>query len=735
MIKKLNNLKVKQKIFFAFFSSILMLGIVGGVGIYNMSSIHKSLKSISQEHMPSLDLLIQIDRDMQQALVAQRTMIFSSVGSPTFKQLVEDYNENIGQMKDRWEQFKVLGHEGITNEEISEFENAKEEWLKYSDKIVERRSSDTPEGRIEAIDLSFREGSTSFEGARDFIDKFTEKTENIANKEVNNGESIYSGAFTIILSIISIAIAFAIITGLYIGNNISKPIMEISSAAKQVTNGNLDVNVKLNTEDELGDLAISFNEMTEQLKIQLGYLDNLPTPIMIINNEFEISYMNKKGAEVIAKPKEALVGKKCYDQFKTTHCNTEKCACLQAMKNDATVVEETIARPNSKEIPIMYTGAPVKNKDGKIIGALEYIADISDIKERENYLKTSTQNMLEAMHKFAGGDLTVQITPQNNNDDIGKLFNGFNNSISQINNVMNQVLEAVHATASASTQISSSAEEMAAGSEEQSSQTSEVATAMEQMAATIAETTKNVVNTNEAAKESKHLATNGQVIIDETIKGMRNIENVVKQASDIILQLGSSSEQIGKIVQVINEIADQTNLLALNAAIEAARAGEHGRGFAVVADEVRKLAERTTVATKEIADMIVKIQNDSNNAVTAIQKGNKEVSTGLSQAEKAGISMNEIVKSSDKVLEISSQVAVTSEEQSATVEQISKSIESINAVSQESAMGVQQVANATNDLNQLTEQLQQMVGKFKLRNEHQEDYNWSTKKRNEKVVT
>ncbi len=334
--------------------------------------------------------------------------------------------------------------------------------------------------------------------------------------------------------------------------------------------------------------------------------------------------------------------------------------------------------------------------------------------DNQKYLERSTKVLLGEMDKFSNGDLTVNIIPENADDDIGKVFIGFTNSVAKINQAINEVLEAVGATASAANQISSSAEELAAGSQEQSSQTSEVATAIEQMAATITQTTQHVVQTNEAAKDSGDMAKNGQKVIEATIAGMKKIEEVVSHSSKIILELGESSGQIGEIIQVINDIADQTNLLALNAAIEAARAGEQGRGFAVVADEVRKLAERTSSATNEIEGMVTKIQKDSKNAVDAIEQGNAEVSKGMEEASKAGESMAKIVQSSDEVLDISTQVATASEEQSATVEQISKSVEGINIVSQESAVGVQQVASASTDLSQLAENLQTLVSQFKL---------------------
>jgi methyl-accepting chemotaxis protein len=195
---------------------------------------------------------------------------------------------------------------------------------------------------------------------------------------------------------------------------------------------------------------------------------------------------------------------------------------------------------------------------------------------------------------------------------------------------------------------------------------------------------------------------------------MERIAEVVVQAAKTVQKLGAGSDKIGEIVQVIDEIADQTNLLALNAAIEAARAGEHGRGFAVVADEVRKLAERTTKATKEIAAMIKQIQLDTSGAVESINKGTEEVEKGKELAGKAGKSLEEIIAASNKVMDDIVLVASASEEQSSTAEEISKSIEGINSVTQQSAAGIQQIARAAEDLNNLTENLQNLVAGFKL---------------------
>jgi methyl-accepting chemotaxis protein len=338
---------------------------------------------------------------------------------------------------------------------------------------------------------------------------------------------------------------------------------------------------------------------------------------------------------------------------------------------------------------------------------------LKDTEVQKQYLIQSVDTILDEMNKFANGDLTVALEIKND-DEISKLYSGFNNAVNNIKNMLVKVSEAVTSTASASSQISASTEEMAAGTQEQSSQTMEVAGAVEQMTKTILETTKNSTIATEAAQSAGTSAKQGGKVVLETIDGMNRIAEVVKKSAETVQALGKSSDQIGEIIQVIDDIADQTNLLALNAAIEAARAGEQGRGFAVVADEVRKLAERTTKATKEIAGMIKQIQKDTNGAVESMSKGTEEVFKGKELADKAGDSLKEIIRGTEKVVDVIAQVAAASEEQSSTSEQISKSIETISNVTQESVAGISQVSKASEDLNRLTINLQNLISRFKI---------------------
>jgi methyl-accepting chemotaxis protein len=234
------------------------------------------------------------------------------------------------------------------------------------------------------------------------------------------------------------------------------------------------------------------------------------------------------------------------------------------------------------------------------------------------------------------------------------------------------------------------------------------------MSATILESSRNAGDARDASQEASDTALSGGRIVNDTVIEMQHIAEVVKQSADSIGNLAKSADQIGQIIGVIDDIASQTNLLALNAAIEAARAGEQGRGFAVVADEVRKLAERTGKATGEISAMIKGIQGETSSAVGSMQNGLKQVEHGRELADKAGSSLTGIVTMSQRVVDMIMHIATAANEQSSAAEEISRSIEGINTSIRENASGANQSATAAEELNRQAEQLRQMVSKFKI---------------------
>ncbi len=323
------------------------------------------------------------------------------------------------------------------------------------------------------------------------------------------------------------------------------------------------------------------------------------------------------------------------------------------------------------------------------------------------------QKVLATLTSVSGGDLTVHCDVETK-DEMGLLAQEVNSMCKKLGKIINQVAQNSTQVASAATQLYSTSEQMATGAEEVANQAGTVATAGEEMTATSTEIAQNCTMAFQGSQQANDAAVSGAAVVQESVAVMNRIAERVKTSAKTVESLGARSDQIGEIVGTIEDIADQTNLLALNAAIEAARAGEQGRGFAVVADEVRALAERTTKATKEIGQMIKAIQQETKGAVHAMDEGVHEVEKGTSEAARSGEALKAILIQINSVTAQVSQIATAAEEQTATTTEISNNIQQITEVVQETAKGAQESATAASQLARLAEELQRLVGQFKL---------------------
>jgi methyl-accepting chemotaxis protein len=328
-----------------------------------------------------------------------------------------------------------------------------------------------------------------------------------------------------------------------------------------------------------------------------------------------------------------------------------------------------------------------------------------------NQIGADPAHAKDIAQRIAEGDLSQEIVLQPGDEtSLLAAMRAMQLELRKLIGIANQNAAAI---VDASRHLKDSAHKVLEGSQQQNDAASSVAAMVEEMNASIDHIFGNATHSEEVAKNAGAVSDQGSEVVADAVHEMDDIALSVSQSSHIIRELGLSSQKITDIVKVIKEIADQTNLLALNAAIEAARAGEQGRGFAVVADEVRKLAERTAQSTQEISGMVVEIQEAASNAVTSMEQGTTRVTEGVNKARRAGMAMAEIKDGTIQVVSSVADITHALREQSSAVSSAAREVERIAAMANENTMAVDDLARTSEGLNQLADSLYKSINHFK----------------------
>ena len=451
---------------------------------------------------------------------------------------------------------------------------------------------------------------------------------------------------------------------------------QMVAAMKQIPvalNAVLDEYKRLEKEVEGGELAAKGNESefsgdfatlirgTNSILERFGIvIEGIPTPMVMLNSELKASYLNAQARELAG---EDYRDKTCYQLFVRDDFDTNSCGLKKALETKRRASGETRAHPRGREMDVSYTAIPMYDGNAKLACVLQFITDLTAVRQIQRTIISAASQASEVANRLAA----------------------------------------------ASEELSAQVEQVSRGAEQQKVRVESTASAMTEMNATVLEVARNAGQASEQTENTRDKADSGSRLVNQVVQSIHQVNSIAGNMHANMQELGAQAQSIGGVMNVISDIADQTNLLALNAAIEAARAGEAGRGFAVVADEVRKLAEKTMTATNEVGNNITAIQHSARVNIEAMGEAAKAVTEATELANSSGEALAEILDLASANSAIVASIATAAEEQSATSEEINHAINEINQIVAETTEGMMQASSAVQDLSHMAQELNRIM--------------------------
>ncbi|WP_051261095.1 methyl-accepting chemotaxis protein [Desulfovibrio inopinatus] len=702
----MKNFPLALKFTVSFGLIFLLFLVQGGINFWSANTVDDHVAELADVHIPSLKSLLGMIDNMRQVIAIQRTLLIPSLSPDRIASLRQDLahaQEAYGAAMDLyaplpkspeetqyWQELKKVLIQGKTlNNQILNLEK-------------EFRRTHTQESYDRMVSLVLGEFTKIDNRNFDLAEKIVAST---VHRSQHSGqeakEHSHFGKVSLAVTTILVLVVVCVIA-ILLGRSIIPPLRRGKAMAEAFANGDLSNRMNLDRADEIGSLGAAMDGMADvfsrvirdigntaddvgrgalrkrldtdglgmeyatlaqnlntMLESVVSVLDALPTPIMIRDVDRKMLFLNRACGMDRIDPA-TMEGKSCGEYFRTEDCNNGKCACEKALHSGCVEKSATVARPlGGKAIEIEYSAIPL----GQGI-VMEHIVDLSQLKSDQRAL---------------------------------------------LNKAADQLEDVVHSVTIAAEQLSAQIKQSQNGVEEQSQRVAETATSMEEMNSTVMEVARNASNAATTSEEARDKAEDGAKIVERAIQGIGEVRTISLALKDDMASLGKQAEGIGTIMHVISDIADQTNLLALNAAIEAARAGEAGRGFAVVADEVRKLAEKTMTATKEVGTAIDGIQSGTRKNIQNVDRAGEKIEEATVLADQSGVSLREIVSLVEMTTDQVRAIATASEQQSAASEEISRSVSTINRISAETAEAMTQSEQAVENLAHQAEELRNLI--------------------------
>ncbi len=349
-----------------------------------------------------------------------------------------------------------------------------------------------------------------------------------------------------------------------------------------------------------------------------------------------------------------------------------------------------------------------------ILGVIALALSLIIVVLLNNTIAQPLSQISSVASSIASGDLSVAISKDERKDEVGILNLAFYQMVGKLRMSIKDIMEAINLLGSSASEILAATSQVAAGSAETASAISETTTTVEEVRQAAELSNQKASRVSESSQQIVQVTQDGQQAVDETVKGMHAIQNQMESIANTILRLSEQSQQIGGIIASVNDVADQSNLLSVNASIEAAKAGEHGKGFAVVAQEIKNLAQQSKQATIQVRNILSDVQKATTAAVMATEQGSKAVENGVKQSSHAGESIRKLSESTDKAVEAATQIVASSQQQVVGMEQIGLAMNNINQAGAENAASMIQAEKAAKDLHTLGQRLKVLVEQYKL---------------------